>query len=270
MRKSLALGVLVVLLCGAALGALIIWSGAIDVAATKTGGLPDRVLAYAAVRSIRHHAKDEGSAPVNDPEALKEGLRNYRSMCVACHGGPGAEPAAFAAGLYPPAPDLGSPAIQSFADPMLYETIAGGIGSTGMPAFGRRLQPKEIWSVVAFLRHLAALSPAEKQQLGGGLEASPEGRNVPRAGPAEAGATVHRVSINNLKFDPPALEVHAGDVVEWANSDFVAHTATADDGTFDTGKIEGGGTKRITVGKSGTFPYSCSYHPTMKGTLTVQ
>ncbi len=60
-------------------------------------------------------------------------------------------------------------------------------------------------------------------------------------------------------------------VVEWKNTDFVAHTATADDRkSFETGRIDSGQTRRITARTKGRFPYFCRYHAAMKGTLVVQ
>jgi plastocyanin len=248
---------------------VIVWSGLVDVAAKSPGEPVDRVLGYASSRSLRRHAESQGRAPVDDPQALKEGLSHYRAMCVSCHGGPGVEPAPFAAGLYPPAPDLASTTIQAFSDGMLYRAISGGIGSTGMPAFGRSHEPKDIWSIVAFVRHLSKLSPDEKQALGGVAErAAPPPAETHVA--IEGGIRVHHVAISGLKFDPPALEVQAGDAVEWKNDDFVAHTATAEDGAFDTGKMEEGQSKRVVLSTKGTFPYSCRFHVTMHGTLTVR
>jgi plastocyanin/mono/diheme cytochrome c family protein len=279
-RRLVALGVLLTLSGGALAGALVIWSGVVDIAATKAGGLLDVVLGYAAVQAIRRHSSDAQNPLGHDAAALKAGLEHYRTQCLACHGGPGAMPAPFAAGLHPAAPDLTSPEIQSFTDGMLYTTISGGIGSTGMPAFGPVHSPAEIWSIVAFLRHLKALSPEEKQQLGKQLDCPAPAAGppaAPNAGTASASAAaggadahVHRIAIANLKFDPPSLEVQAGDVVVWTNTDFVAHTATADDGTFDTGTMEADGSKRVVLAKKGTFPYACRFHPTMKGTLMVR
>lgn len=80
---------------------------------------------------------------------------------------------------------------------------------------------------------------------------------------------VHRISVANMRFDPPALAVRSGDVVVWTNADFVTHTATADDGTFDTGEMAAGQSRRVAVTKKGNFPYACRFHPTMKGTLSV-
>ena len=286
MRRDLLLGAVAVLAAQAAVAALVLWSGVVDVSASPKG-LPDRILAYASTRSIAHHAKDVRNPLANDPAALRAGLEHYRAMCLECHGGPGVEAEEVAAGLHPPPPDLASKAVQSFTDGMLYDTVARGIGSTGMPAFGRTHQPNEIWSIVAFVRHLPALTPAEKAALGrgegheeaGAAGASAHGHEAHEqeahgheAGiPAAAGQQVHRVSVSEFKFAPASLEVHVGDVVEWKNGDFVAHTATADDQkSFDTGRIDAGETKRVVAKAKGRFPYFCRYHAAMKGVLVVQ
>ena len=280
--KPFVLGVVAALAAQAVVALLVIASGIVDVAATKPSGVQDRILAYASTRSIAHHAKDEQNPLAGDPAALKKGLEHFRAMCVACHGGPGVEPQEFAGGLHPAAPDLASPRVQSFTDGMLYETVARGIGSTGMPAFEKTHHPEEIWSVVAFVRHLPALTPEEKRQLGQEEPREQPPAAAPQAQPShghEAGATsarpgpgqhVHQVSISNFKFTPETLEVQAGDVIEWKNADFVAHTATADDRSFDTGRIDAGETKRIVAKEKGRFPYFCRYHVAMKGAVTVQ
>ncbi len=50
----------------------------------------------------------------------------------------------------------------------------------------------------------------------------------------------------------------------------MAHIATADDHSFDTGAIDGGSSKRLEMRRKGRFSYSCRYHPAMKGTLVVR
>jgi plastocyanin len=273
MRRPFLLGILATLLLEAAVVLLVVWSGVVDVSATREPGVADRVLGYASARSIARHARDEKNPLASDPAALKRGLQHYQAMCVTCHGGPGAEPQEFAAGLHPPAPDLASPEVQAFTDGMLYETVARGIGSTGMPAFGASHPPEDLWSIVAFVRHLPALTPEEKEALGGaegGHEHDAREGNAQPDAPADAGQRVHHVSISGFKFTPAALEVHVGDAVEWKNEDFAAHTATADDRSFDTGKLEAGATKRVVVQKKGRFPYFCKYHLAMKGQLVVE
>ena len=286
MGRAFLLGVLAAIVAAAVVAAIVIASGVVDVAATNVHGLQDSILLYASTRSIAHHARDEKNPLAGDPAALKKGLEHYREMCLECHGGPGAEPEEFAAGLHPAPPNLAHPAVQAaFTDGMLYEAVARGIGSTGMPAFGKTHPPEEIWSIVAFVRHLPKLTPEEREALArkepgeshGELPAQPSAASPPggagataSAAPGAAGERVHQVSISDFKFDPPTLEVHAGDTIEWKNADLVAHTATADDKTFDTGAIQADQTKRVVVTKKGRFPYFCRYHSTMKGTLVVE
>ena len=78
------------------------------------------------------------------------------------------------------------------------------------------------------------------------------------------------VEIKNFAFSPATITVKAGDTVTWTNNDSMAHSATSDDGSFDTGIMEDGHTKSITFNKAGSFVYHCSVHPNMKGTVIVQ
>jgi plastocyanin len=82
-----------------------------------------------------------------------------------------------------------------------------------------------------------------------------------------AAATV-TIMIRNMKFEPATLEVRQGDVIEWKNDDLTPHTATT--AQFDSGSIEPEKSWRYTVRKSGTFPYACTFHPDMKGTVVVK
>ncbi len=284
MRRPFLVGVVAALVVEATAGAVIIASGAVDVGATRQPRLLDRVLAYASTRSIAHHAGDASNRLARDAGAVKRGLEQYRDDCLACHGAPGARPAEFAAGLHPAPPDLASREVQSFSDGLLYQAISGGIGSTGMPAFARSHSREDIWSIVAFLRHLPSLTAEEKAALGrreagesreAGAPPSPAGpageeERAASAAPARPGEHVVRIVISGFQFAPSTSTVHAGDVVEWKNDDFVAHTATADDRTFDTGRIDAGGVKRLAMKRKGRFPYSCRYHPSMKATLVVE
>jgi plastocyanin len=78
------------------------------------------------------------------------------------------------------------------------------------------------------------------------------------------------VSIANFAFDPATVTVDVGDSVTWANQDGTAHTATAGDGSFNTGNITAGGSATVTFDTAGTFAYVCSIHPQMAGTVVVQ
>jgi LPXTG-motif cell wall-anchored protein len=65
------------------------------------------------------------------------------------------------------------------------------------------------------------------------------------------------------------VTVAVGDTVTWHNSGQAPHTATADDGSFDTGTINAGGSGSHTFSSAGTFSYICTIHPNMHGTVRV-
>ena len=86
-----------------------------------------------------------------------------------------------------------------------------------------------------------------------------------------AGSTSsHTVTIENMQFNPPKLSVHRGDRIVWVNKDLFPHTATAENKSFDSGSIDAGSSWSFVADKAGKFGYSCTFHPTMKGALTVQ
>jgi len=83
-------------------------------------------------------------------------------------------------------------------------------------------------------------------------------------------AVQHEVKIVAFAFAPSSVTVNVGDTVEWTNGDPVSHTATADDGSWDTGTIAGSTNASISFDTAGTFPYHCSIHSTMHGTIVVE
>jgi plastocyanin len=77
------------------------------------------------------------------------------------------------------------------------------------------------------------------------------------------------VKIRNFKFEPANLAIAVGKTVQFLNVDEEPHTATATDGTFNSKALDTNETWNYTATKPGTYPYICSIHPFMKGTLTV-
>jgi len=94
----------------------------------------------------------------------------------------------------------------------------------------------------------------------------------PRARGAVVGtalARTHVVEIRKFRFEPASLELVAGDTIRWINRDPVPHTATAQDSTWSSGRIEPGSEWQM-VGTRNTTPnYYCIYHPTMTGSVQV-
>lgn len=82
-------------------------------------------------------------------------------------------------------------------------------------------------------------------------------------------ASATLVTIQGFAFRPSTLAVHVGDTVTWQNGDSTAHTATSDTNVWDTGTIGSGEAKTFTFTRAGSFPYHCSFHPGMMGTITV-
>ncbi len=79
------------------------------------------------------------------------------------------------------------------------------------------------------------------------------------------------MTIKDFAYAPADLTVANGTKLTFTNQDSTAHTATStDQAGFDTGTIEKGQTKSITVEQPGTYSYVCSFHPFMHGTVTVQ
>src|SRR5262249_60464570 len=94
------------------------------------------------------------------------------------------------------------------------------------------------------------------------------------AGPGGARQKSVTVSIAAFKFEPAPVTVNVGDAVEWKHDDIVPHTATADGeaqkAAFDSGTIQPGATWRYLARNKGTYNYTCTFHPNMKGELIIQ
>jgi amicyanin len=86
--------------------------------------------------------------------------------------------------------------------------------------------------------------------------------------PARAG-TIHAVQIVDFAFTPAVVTVAVGDTVTWTNQDAVAHTATSTTGAFDSGLLDQGESYSLTFTAAGTYPYLCTPHPGMTGTVVV-
>jgi plastocyanin len=92
----------------------------------------------------------------------------------------------------------------------------------------------------------------------------------PAAAQAEARPVTHKVAIDATSFQPAAITVRAGDTIVWHNKDPFPHTVTSEAGGFDSRTIEAGGSWSYKASKKGEFPYICTFHPTMTGTLRVE
>ncbi len=112
-------------------------------------------------------------------------------------------------------------------------------------------------------------STSASQTGGGGYGGQAVSAPAATAAPSNAtqGKTVN-VTIKNFSFGQP-LTVPVGTTVVWTNQDDVPHTVTATNGAFASRQLSKGATFKFTFAKEGTFDYSCTVHPNMKGQVIV-
>lgn len=128
---------------------------------------PGPVETYMATQAKRlfvsRRAHGVSPAPPNDAATLANGRMQFGGNCASCHGYDGRTPTAMGRSLYPPAPDLGSSAVQKYSDAELFWVVKNGIRLTGMPGFGRILSDQDIWALVHYVRSLEAASQVQAQ-----------------------------------------------------------------------------------------------------------
>ncbi len=82
-------------------------------------------------------------------------------------------------------------------------------------------------------------------------------------------SAANTVTIQNMAFNPSTLNVQVGTKVMWINKDSVTHHVVSDTGVFDSGDLATGQSYNYTFNQTGSFPYHCSIHPSMTGTIVV-
>lgn len=87
--------------------------------------------------------------------------------------------------------------------------------------------------------------------------------------PHTARAAQITIRITDNSFTPQNVTINAGDTVTWVNNGSVAHTATATNGSFDSGTIQPGQSFGAIFNAAGTYAYRCKFHTGMTGTLSV-
>jgi plastocyanin len=88
--------------------------------------------------------------------------------------------------------------------------------------------------------------------------------------PVSTAGDVVRVAMQGSAFAPRETHVRVGQLVEWVNMDPVAHTVTADDGSWDSGRMEEGAVFTRTFAEPGRYSYFCQPHAGMVGVVVVE
>jgi plastocyanin len=87
-----------------------------------------------------------------------------------------------------------------------------------------------------------------------------------------AGTGVTDVSIVDFAFQPRWITITAGLSIRWINAGQLPHTATSDISSpqsWDSGALQPGEVFTETFNTPGSYPYHCTFHPGMLGTVTV-
>jgi len=152
------------LLAAAAVSA--VHSGLVDVAATSPHW---RVTAWILSTTMESSVRRRASAvrvpdDLDDLARVGRGASAYDEMCAACHAEPGGAAGVLAKGLLPEPPALADEA-EEWSEAEQFWIVKNGVRMTGMPAFGPTHADDQLWDLVAFLRKLPSLSPAEYSSL---------------------------------------------------------------------------------------------------------
>jgi plastocyanin len=116
---------------------------------------------------------------------------------------------------------------------------------------------------------LAAADPQPEPRATSGKRERDRAKADAATEPVVRAAASGAVTIKDFSFGPATINIKAGDSVTWLNQGPTTHTATATDGSFDSGNLPKGKSFSHTFSKSGTFSYICKPHPFMKGTIVV-
>jgi plastocyanin len=179
--------------------------------------------------------------------------------------------ASFAAGCKPPMPGSWGPYGGYGAAAQLhphYRAMPHQRGSWAGPAYRpgvpHRMMPPG-W-------HGGRMAPPTAGAAAGGAPHAGAGAASAAGSTAIAGATPGdsaTVTVSQMRFGPGRVVVKKGATVTWSFEDGMPHTVTAVDGSFDSGRLAGGGRFSHTFDQPGTFVYYCTLHPSMRGEVVV-
>ena len=116
---------------------------------------------------------------------------------------------------------------------------------------------KSLFGVIVALSVIAAGCGGD----GGGYGSGPNGNGGP--------STSTSVAVRNNVFEPASTTVGVGATVTWTWAQGAAeHNVTFDDGPKSATQATGGYTR--VFGTAGSYPYHCTLHPGMTGSVTVR
>ena len=190
--KTVLLTVAALGLAGAAAGALMVYGGLYNVAATVQHTQPVHSLLETAMhQSVKLRARNIEPPRLDDERLVMRGAACFRDKCVQCHGAPGVAQGDIGKSMQP----LPGPLVDArhhWKPRELYWITRHGIKMSGMPAWEHRMSEEDLWAVVAFLARLPDLTP---QQYAEATRTEPPGVQgllaAPACGAASGAAPAH-------------------------------------------------------------------------------
>ena len=83
-----------------------------------------------------------------------------------------------------------------------------------------------------------------------------------------AHAETVQVTVDKLVFTPAEVSAKVGDTIEFVNKDNLVHNAKATNGDWSI-NIPPKQNGKVVLKKAGAVDYFCTFHPNMKGRVTV-
>jgi len=155
--------VILFLIAISALAGVFLYAGVYNIGADA----PHSRFVYDALETLRERSVASYSSGItpptdlNAPARVSAGAGLYNEMCTGCHLGPGVERSELSQGLYPAAPELAHGDELTAAEQ--FWVIKHGVKLTAMPAWGKTHNDQLIWDMVAFIRQLPKMNPAQYQ-----------------------------------------------------------------------------------------------------------
>ena len=142
------------------LAAGVLWFGLYNVAADDPHwNVTYRVLELARERSVAARSADIEVPDLTDAELIRSGAGNYHAMCVTCHLSPDAQETELSIGLYPRPPRWD--ALGDVGPREAFWVLKHGLKASGMPAWGKSMDDRYLWGMVAFMQQFDTMTAAQ-------------------------------------------------------------------------------------------------------------
>jgi plastocyanin/mono/diheme cytochrome c family protein len=224
------------------------------------------------VLAMPSSARSMTNPNASQADAWRDAADHFDDHCAVCHGSDGRGHSEFGNRMYPPVPDLSDPAIQGMSDGALFSIIQNGVRWTGMPAFRQEHTEDETWKLVSFVRHVPQLTPSdvEEHEHQGHHRHGEPGEPGGAATSGAHGHGANTIAMDGTSFEPSSFTVKVGGTVTFTNKDPFPHNVVSKTGGFRSGDVDSDQSWQFHATKPGTFPYVCTLHPGMKGTIIVK